>query len=63
MPRKFTDNEVDELERQANRAIHEIVFACHHVGEEDYESAANALLTAQDLLDRVAEKVAAECES
>jgi hypothetical protein len=41
-----------------NATIHELVFVAHHIGDDQYEEAAQALMTAQSNLDSVAELVA-----
>ena len=62
MPKQFTQAEVVEMVRQANCAIREIAFATHHLEDGSPEDAAQALMTAQDILDRVAEPIAQACE-
>lgn len=62
--RKLSIEEVAELVRQANCAIREIESATHHLEDGELEDgeledAALALMIAQDILDRVAESIAA----
>lgn len=57
---KLTDAEAQEIERQLNTAIHEIVFACQHVQQDDLDDASNALMTAQGTIEEVANLIVAK---
>ena len=53
----FTDERVEEIRRQLNSAIHELVFAVQAADQDDPEMAANALLTAQGTIEEVATSI------
>lgn len=53
----FRDDELDEIRRRLNTAIHEIVLACHHVDQDRLEEASLALMTAQGTLDDMAQSI------
>lgn len=54
---KLTDQEFEALKASLNNAIHEIVVTCQHLENDHFAQAAQALMTAQDTLDRVADEI------
>lgn len=57
MPR-LTEAEFEAAKASLNNAIHELVFACQHLDQDDLEDAAQCLMTAQGTIEAVANKVA-----
>lgn len=60
--KKIPDAKFEELKASMNAAIHEVVFACAHLEQDELDDAAQGLMTAQDTLDRVAEAIALVAE-
>lgn len=57
MSDRLSEPEYEEIKASLNNAIHEIVFAVQHAGDDNFEDAAACLLTVQMTIDRVAEKL------
>lgn len=55
----LSDTEYEAVRASLDNAIHELVHACRHLEEDDAESAAQALMTAQGTIEEVANQVAA----
>jgi hypothetical protein len=53
----LTDKEYESIEQRMNSAIHEIVFACKHAEDDELEEASDCLMTAQSVLDGVAQEI------
>ena len=49
--------ELEDIKRQVNATIHELVFVCHHADNDAVEDAMNCLMTAQGTLDAVAARM------
>jgi len=56
---RLSDAKFEELKGRLNNAIHEIVFACHHLEDDQLDDAATCLVTAQATVENVAEEVVA----
>jgi hypothetical protein len=54
---KLTDAEIEEMKASLNNAIHELVFACQHLDQDDMEDASVCLMTAQGTIETVANRV------
>lgn len=54
---KLSDKNFETLERLINSTIHELVFVCQFAGDDDIDSALNALMTAQGNLEQIAEEM------
>ena len=55
---QLNDKELAEIEASLNTAIHEIVFAVHHAGDDELDDACTCLVTAQGTIERCAEQLA-----
>jgi hypothetical protein len=55
MSATITDTDAAEIERLANCAIHEIVFANHHAQDDEIEEAQDCLIIAQSNLTSIAD--------
>lgn len=60
---RLSDAEFEALKSTINQTIHELVFACQHLDQDDLEDAQQCLMTAQGNLERVGEKLAEMEES
>ena len=54
----ISDADFQRMKSTLNNAIHELVFVCQHIGDDDLECAQNALMTAQESIGGVAEDLA-----
>jgi hypothetical protein len=57
--RHLTDAQFEALQASLNTAIHEIVFACQHACDDEFDDACTCLVTAQGTMDRVADALIA----
>lgn len=61
-PAPVTDAQFEGLKTRLNDTIHELVFACQFLDDDQLEDAANALMTAQGTVEECAEEVANLCK-
>jgi hypothetical protein len=54
---KLTEVEIEAMKASLNNAIHELVFACQHMDQDDMEDAAVCLMTAQGTIESVANQL------
>jgi hypothetical protein len=54
---KLTEAEINEIRASLNNAIHELVFACQHLDQDDMEDAAVCLMTDQGTIESVANQL------
>ncbi len=59
---KISDKEFEAMKALINTTIHELVFACHHMEDDEIESAQDALITAQGNLATVETQLATFAE-
>jgi len=57
--RALNDKEFEDVERLVNAAIHELVFAMHHIGDDMTEDAQDCLTTVSANVSVIQEMVAA----
>jgi len=55
----LSDQKFEELKGRLNNAIHEIVFACQLLEDNQIDEAVTCLVTAQGTIDGVAEEMVA----
>lgn len=58
----LTDAEFEAFKGRLNSAIHELVFACQHLDQDDLDDALTCMVTAGSTIEAVANEVA-ELES
>ncbi len=58
MKKPITDAEAAEWVRILDLTIHELVFAAHHVEEDNVDDAQTCMVTAQENLSRIDEALA-----
>jgi hypothetical protein len=54
----LSDADFAALKETINQTIHELVFVCSFLDDDEIESAQNAMMTAQGNLETVAERIA-----
>jgi hypothetical protein len=54
---KLTEAEIEAIRASLNNAIHELVFACQHLDQDDMEDASVCLMTAQGTIESVANQL------
>lgn len=54
----LTDAEYEWQKSRLNSAIHELVFACQHLAQDDLDDALTCLVTAGSTIEAVADEVA-----
>jgi DNA-binding MurR/RpiR family transcriptional regulator len=52
-----SDAKLESFKASLNASIHELVFACQHLDQDDLEDAANCLMTAQATIESVAGEI------
>lgn len=55
----LTDAQFAEIERLGNAAIHEIVFALQHLGQDDYDDALTCLVQVLQNCETIADSILA----
>jgi len=55
---RVKDTDYERMKSSLNSAIHELVFACQHLENDEVGDAAQCLMTAQGTTDLVAQAVA-----
>ena len=56
---QISDAKYEELKARLNNAIHEIVFACHHLEDDQLDDTATCLCMAQHTICNVADEIVA----
>lgn len=57
--KQLSETELEGFRASLNASIHEIVFACQHMDQGDWDDAANCLMTAQSTIESVGEQIVA----